>query len=492
MVGSNMKVNVFDNSLFHIVSGAEGPLPPVRFSRFSHQFQRDGVAGLYHSLTHQVLFLPADDYRELEKKVEENDNLSDIARTIEDLARLGFLVSQNYDEDRILEEVRSHFLGKPAFGILYLLLTDSCNLRCKYCFVEGAMPNGHVFSTMSIDTAIRGIGLFAECLRRNPPETDVEDPTIICYGGEPLLNRKVFLAALREVSRLKALGQLPAATSVSLITNATVVDDDLLEAISGNSVSVGVSIDGPQEIHDANRVFTNNRGTSEEVVKNFRRLQEAGINPSVSCTINPWNVDTLPEVFQWMVSELKITGLGFNMLVDLPGFAQSNEGYAKKATDGIIACYQIARENGIYEERIMRKVKAFITKSLYLTDCGGYGNQIVVTPNGRIGPCHGFMSSDRYWPGHVDNQGFDPFDDAVFAEWSRRSPLNISKCQSCYAIGICGGGCAYNADLKAGDIWEIDSNFCVHTKTILEWLVWDLYEKTIVRSGENVGSPESN
>src|ERR1035437_10269670 len=275
-----MKVNVFDNSLSPIVGGAEVTIPPVRFSRFIHQFQRDDVAGLYHSLTHQVLFLPASDYQKLKKKIEENDKLADIASSVEDLMRLGFLVSQNYEEDGILEEVRRNFLGKPAFGILYLLLTDTCNLRCKYCFVVGAMSSGHVYSAMSIETAMRGIGVFAECLKRNPLETDVEDPTIIFYGGEPLLNKKVFLAALVEVARLKSLGQLPVATSVSLITNATVVDDDVLEAISINNVSVAVSIDGPQEIHDANRIFTNRQGTFIEVVRNFRRLQEAGINPS--------------------------------------------------------------------------------------------------------------------------------------------------------------------------------------------------------------------
>jgi uncharacterized protein len=477
-----MKVNVFDHSLSNIADGAEQHIPPVRFSRFVHQFERECVAGLYHSLTHQLLFLPANDYQELKKEIHENDKIADIASSVKDLIRLGFLVSQNYKEDRILEEVRNSFLGKPAFGILYLLLTDACNLRCRYCFVEGAMSGSHIFSEMSIETAIRGINIFAECLKKNPLDTPIENPTIIFYGGEPLLNKRAFLAALGEVTRLKALGQLPPATSVSIITNATIIDDDVLKAISVNNVSVAVSIDGPREIHDANRVFTNKQGTFTEVVRNFRRLQEAGINPSISCTINPWNVDSLQEIFRWMISELKIKGLGFNLLVDLPEIAQSNEAYAKKATDSIIACYQIAREKGIYEDRIMRKVNAFITKSLHLADCGGYGNQIVIAPNGRIGPCHGFMSSERYWPGHVDNQSFNPFEDTVFVEWSKRSPFNISKCHSCYAIGICGGGCAYNAELKHGNIWDIDSNFCVHTKTILEWLVWDLYEQTQRRS----------
>lgn len=132
----------------------------------------------------------------------------------------------------------------------------------------------------------------------------------------------------------------------------------------------------------------------------------------------------------------------------------------------------------------MRKIKAFVKKYLHTVDCGGCGNQIVVAPDGRVGPCQAYMGSSKFFPGNVNDKQFNPFIDTTFREWSRRSPFNTPSCYFCEAIGLCGGGCAYNADLKTGSIWQIDSNFCVHSKQILHWLIWDLFAKSLKKGGD--------
>ena len=274
------------------------------------------------------------------------------------------------------------------------------------------------------------------------------------------------------------VSKLPSTVSVTLITNATVIDEEVVSAVVKNNVSVSVSLDGPEELHNANRIFADGEGTFEATSKNIKWLQKAGARVSISCTISQTNVDQLETVLKWLTSEFQIKGLGFNILLDLPGVIQADAEYVKKASEKIIECYKIAREKGIYEERIMRKIGTFVKKSLHLVDCGGCGNQIVITPDGKIGPCHAYASSNKFFPGHLNNQDFNPFREDVFIEWSRRSPFNIPKCQFCEAIGLCGGGCPYNTELKSKSIWEIDPNFCLHTKKVLEWIIWDLFEKT--------------
>lgn len=229
------------------------------------------------------------------------------------------MVSLDYDEDGKIQEISRRFLGKPIFRILYLLLTDICNLRCKYCFIEGAMPTDHTFSSMSEETAVKSLNLFARLLKKNPKDRKIGNPTVIFYGGEPLLNEKVFLVAVSEITKLKREGRLPSDLSLSLITNATVLSKDVLKGVVENGVGVSVSLDGPKDLHDANRIFANQKGTFQTVIKNIQRLKKAGVNVSISCTINPQNLDQLEEVFQWMVDEFQPKGLGFNMLLDLPG-----------------------------------------------------------------------------------------------------------------------------------------------------------------------------
>ena len=45
------------------------------------------------------------------------------------------------------------------------------------------------------------------------------------------------------------------------------------------------------------------------------------------------------------------------------------------------------------------------------------------------------------------------------------------------ALGICGGGCPFQAEITTGSIWGLDERFCVHAKMTLEWLIWDLYSQ---------------
>jgi len=189
----------------------------------------------------------------------------------------------------------------------------------------------------------------------------------------------------------------------------------------------------------------------------------------------------LEEVFEWFKDYLDVRGLGFNLFLNTPSF-KANEEYARQATEKIIRCYEIARKYGIYEDRIMRKVKAFVEGKPHFIDCGGCGRQIVVSPDGKIGVCHAYVGSKKYFVGDI-TKDFDPFRDPVFIEWNKRSPLNIPQCFDCEALGICGGGCVYNAEMNNGSIWTIDRPFCVHSKEILQWLIWDLYGNIAEKKG---------
>jgi len=53
----------------------------------------------------------------------------------------------------------------------------------------------------------------------------------------------------------------------------------------------------------------------------------------------------------------------------------------------------------------------------------------------------------------------------------------MEKCLECPALGICGGGCPYNAYTRHGKIWEIDDTFCPQSLLVLEYLIWDLHQK---------------
>ncbi len=95
--------------------------------------------------------------------------------------------------------------------------------------------------------------------------------------------------------------------------------------------------------------------------------------------------------------------------------------------------------------------------------------------NTYLGVCQEGIGYKDFFFGQVYRE-FDFHNHPVIREWNERSPLNMPQCHNCYAIGVCGGGCAFSAWLRNGSIWSIDSRFCIHSRKTLDWLVWDLYK----------------
>ena len=146
------------------------------------------------------------------------------------------------------------------------------------------------------------------------------------------------------------------------------------------------------------------------------------------------------------------------------------------------------RKKGIYEDRMMRKLKSFSKAQVYFSDCAATaGGQIVIAPNGQVGICHGCLFDKKYFVSNVDDDSFVAIKDPNIIEWSQLTPVNHEECQSCPALGICGGGCPINAmNLKKGNtIHSIDERFCVHAKKTLEFFIHDLYRILKERSAGN-------
>jgi len=131
---------------------------------------------------------------------------------------------------------------------------------------------------------------------------------------------------------------------------------------------------------------------------------------------------------------------------------------------------------GIYEDRIMRKVDSFTKGYPYPYDCGAPGDQYVVSPDGLVGVCQGYCGNKKYFVPIEEIK--DNINHPIWQMWRFRSPIYQKQCYSCLALGICGGGCAYNTELKTGSIWGIDEAFCAHSINTTKFLIKDLYQHT--------------
>ncbi|MBF0330323.1 MAG: His-Xaa-Ser system radical SAM maturase HxsB [Candidatus Omnitrophica bacterium] len=143
-------------------------------------------------------------------------------------------------------------------GLHIAVVTTKCNLRCRYC--QANPPDG---VDMTLDVAAKVLNnLFAV---RNV------NVSLEFQGGEPLMNWPVVKFMIENARKFNTTGK---SLRISLVSNLLLLDDAKMKVLADNGVDVCTSFDGPQEIHDANRVYEGGRGTYDELIAKISRFKK--------------------------------------------------------------------------------------------------------------------------------------------------------------------------------------------------------------------------
>ncbi len=143
--------------------------------------------------------------------------------------------------------------------------TPFCNLDCSYCYLPGRDDKRR----LAISTVEATLCNIIESGLLGP------DLTVIWHAGEPLVVPPRFYA--EAFQRIASLVDGQAAVHHSIQTNGTLIDDEWCDLFGAWSVRVGISIDGPADIHDLHRKTRSGRGTHRDVMRGAQRMREAGV-----------------------------------------------------------------------------------------------------------------------------------------------------------------------------------------------------------------------
>lgn len=460
-------------------------------SKFLHLMEKDNTFCLLHSLTLRKIYggtILKDLYNNFNEpcSIEAVINLLSheypeevLWTAIADLEKKGLIVKDEREDLKNFLILFERGMGQYRVQHMYFIPTTDCNLRCKYCFIEDE-DRDFKPKYMSLDTAKKGLELFAKLTE------NISNISICFYGGEPLLNSEVLYFSMRYVRALEEKGAFTSPVDMSLITNGTLVDDKTIEVLLETKTKVSISLDGDRCFHDSVRVTVRGEGSFDKALEGYKKLHQGGAEPGISCTLCKYNVEHIEAIAKFFAKELKPSGMGFNILIPRLGSESPVAASDEYAADQLISAFKILREEGIYEDRVMRRVRPYINLTAHLKDCMGVGGQIVISPEGKIGPCQAFLGLDEYFPLSVEelysrlpsitSEGI--YADPLFKEWCHRFPLNMKDCMNCFAIAICGGGCPYAALVTEGSIWKVDKRVCFQAKKIMEWMIWDTFDQS--------------
>ncbi len=167
-----------------------------------------------------------------------------------------------------------------------------CNLNCNYCYY---LDKAKMYS----DNSVMSLGLIEKIIKEYIQINDNEQIVFDWHGGEPLLLGLDYFKKIVELqNRFKANKQI----FNTIQTNATLLNDDFAQFFKDNNFLVGVSIDGPQDIHDKYRKDKGKQPTFLKVIRGIEILYRHGVDFNTLTTISKAGEGRGLEVYMFMKS----------------------------------------------------------------------------------------------------------------------------------------------------------------------------------------------
>ena len=182
--------------------------------------------------------------------------------------------------------------AQAPFHIMVKPIGPKCNLDCKYCFyLEKEMLFGDGERWKMGDDVLQ------DFIRRYMEAQPTSDVTFAWQGGEPTLCGVEFFE--KVVHWQKQYGQGRKIEN-AFQTNGTLLDDEWGRFLHGENFLVGLSVDGPEPLHDAYRVTRGGRGTFAEVMRGLEVLKRHRVEFNTLTCVNRANQDKGPEVYEFL------------------------------------------------------------------------------------------------------------------------------------------------------------------------------------------------
>ena len=270
-----------------------------------------------------------------------------------------------------------HVLAKPSGPI--------CNLDCTYCFFlekEALYPGDRFRMTDEV--------LEAYIRQLLEAHTDPE-VTIAWQGGEPtLMGVDFFRRALEIAERYRRPGQVLQHT---MQTNATLLTDEWCALFREHRFLVGVSIDGPRELHDTYRVDKRGAPTFDKVMAGLTLLQRHQVDVNVLCTVNAANQDHPLDVYRFFRDDLGLRHVQLIPIVEQDDLSRSVD--PTKWGEFLIAVFEewVRHDVGtvyvqMFDAALASWVGAPAAMCIFGETCG---NALALEHNGDLYSCDHFV-----------------------------------------------------------------------------------------------------
>jgi uncharacterized protein len=336
----------------------------------------------------------------------------------------------------------------PNSVSIIVKLTNSCNYGCKYCYISGPLIS-------SDKKEFSNHKYLSDLYNKLANSKTIKYVNLISHGGEPLLLGKKFFKDMINVQK-EILKDKQIVSTIQ--TNGSLIDEEWVEFFKKNNFHVGISLDGPENLHREQRPSLSG-DSFEQTIKGIQILQENGIKFHCLSVVTKKLITYNTENLFYFFLDNGINSFEFlpqDSVIDSNGNILSEDIYfTNEYADFIIKLFDVWYEHNdpnvhiLLFEDIIRTLLGNVTKSCQIGK-GMCANAVFTYyPDGTLQPCDKF-------PRAYDNSEnlitklseVNSFDDVFTLDKQKSAILSQVKsfkmCDGCPWIKKCRGGCVFD------------------------------------------------
>ena len=336
-----------------------------------------------------------------------------------------------------MKKILRDILIKPA--------GPDCNLRCEYCFYlqKDEMFGAHRKHRMSDE-------VLDELVSQMMSQTS--DVAVFNWqGGEPTLMGLDFFEKVIELQRKYGRGHAVANT---IQTNGTLLDEKWAKFLKQYNFLIGLSLDGPEHVHDHYRKTGTDKGTFEKVVNSAKILLDAGCEVNALSVVNNYSVNFPEEIFNF----LRDMGLNYMQFIPViePHAADPKQVAPftvppEKYGEFLCKIFDLWMDSFVdgkpttsvrfFESVFYTYVDLTPPECSLMPECGVY---VVVEHNGDVYSCDFFVDPEWKLGNIMENSLTEMLNSPRQTEFGRMKKKLPNECIKCPWLRHCWGGCTKN------------------------------------------------
>ncbi|MGW8194873.1 MAG: anaerobic sulfatase maturase [Desulforhopalus sp.] len=346
------------------------------------------------------------------------------------------------------------------FQIFAKPVSYRCNLACHYCYylrTEDQLRHDSSPPLMNDE-------ILTTYLSQHIAACPGDRVNFSWHGGEPMIAGVEFYR--RVVALQKKYNISGKKITNGIQTNGTLIDDDWGRFFAEHNFAVGISIDGPQDLHDVYRRSRHNAGTHKEVMRGWELLCKYNIPADILCVVNEANVLYPLQVYR------HLKDIGGKYISFLPLVELKRGGTGKEVTSrsvqaehfGAFLCTifdeWLARDIGavkvqIFEEAARTAFRQEHSLCLFRPVCGDIP---VLESNGDLYCCDHFVGTDYCLGNIADSPLEESLSGPLLTGFGAAKQHHLPRmCRECEVLAMCNGECPKNRFVKVpGEVDKVN------------------------------------